>query len=264
MKIQLNDIEVGCTVSGQGKPVVLIHGLAEDRASWSDVQAAITDHCTYAVDLRGHGETTLGQVEGTLAQLGGDLIRFLEKVTGPATCVGYSLGGTVVLWAASQRPDLVRHAIVAGTSSVVGRMATGFFEERIRQVQRDFTAFAEALKSDTASQLSTAVDRLEAVAARRLWAVNDGRGYVNAAQAMVRMSTEPLTSLLPMVRCRVDAIFGDSDAYCPEKAVDILARDLPNLVRHKIEGAGHLIGVDQPKSYSEAIRNALNQAESLT
>jgi 3-oxoadipate enol-lactonase len=259
MKIQIRDIDVGFTVAGEGEPVVLIHGLAQDRESWSGVQATITDRCTYAVDLRGHGETTLGQGEGSLAQLGGDLIHFLEEVTGPATCLGFSLGGTVVLWAASQRPDLVRHAVVAGTSSVVGRMAAAYFEERIRQIQHDFPAFAEALKADTASMLAKASDQLEAVTARRLWAVNNGGGFVNAARAMVCMSTEPLTPLLSKIRCRVDAIFGDIDAFCPEKAVDILARDLPNLVRHKVEGASHLMGVDQPQAYAEAIRAALNQ-----
>ena len=262
MKIQLDDIEVGYTMAGEGEPVVLIHGLAQDRSSWSGVQAALTDRCTYAVDLRGHGESTVGQGEGTLAQLGGDLIRFLDKMTGPATCVGFSLGGTVVLWAASQRPDLVRHAVVAGTSSVVGRAAVGFFEERIRQVQHDFPAFAEALKADTASMLATAVDRLDEVTARRLQAVRDGRGYVNAARAMVRMSAEPLTPFLPLIRCRVDAVFGDADAFCPEKAVDILARGLPDLVRHKIEGAAHLMSVDQPEAYAAAIRAALQQAAS--
>jgi pimeloyl-ACP methyl ester carboxylesterase len=259
MKIQLNDIEVGYTVSGEGQPVVLIHGLAEDRSSWSGVQAAISDRKTYAVDLRGHGETSLGNGEGTLAQLGGDLIRFLEKMTGPAACVGFSLGGTVVLWAASQRPDLVRHAVVAGTSSVVGKAAVGFFEERIRQVQRDFPAFARALKTDTASQIATETGNVNAVTARRVWAVNEGSGYVNAARAMVRMSTEPLTPFLPKIRCRVDAIFGDKDAFCPEKAVDILARDLPELQRFKIEGAGHLMSVDQPEAYASAIRAALSQ-----
>jgi 3-oxoadipate enol-lactonase len=260
MKVQLNDIEVGYTVAGVGEPVVLIHGLAQDRSTWAVVQAAITDHCTHAVDLRGHGETTLGQAEGTLAQLGGDLIRFLEKVTGPATCVGFSLGGTVVLWAAAHRPDLVRHPIVAGTSSVVGRAAVGFFEERIRQVQQDFAVFAQALKADTASMLATAADQVDAVTARRLWAVHDGGGFVNAARAMARLSTEPLSPLLSKVRCRVDAIYGELDAFCPEKALDILARDLPQLVRHKVEGASHLMGVDQPQAFVEAIRAALSQA----
>jgi pimeloyl-ACP methyl ester carboxylesterase len=174
--------------------------------------------------------------------------------------VGYSLGGTVVLWAAAHRPDLVKHAVVAGTSSVVGRAAVGFFESRIQTIQSDFAAFVEALKADTMSQLVTATGLLDEVARRRVQAVNDGRGYVNAARAMIRMASEPLTPLLPRVRCPVDVIYGDQDVFCPEKAVDILATGLPHMARHKLPDAGHLMSVDQPLAYAEAIHAALCRA----
>lgn len=258
MKTRLNDIEVGYSQAGEGPAVVLIHGLAEDRSSWKDVQRSLGGYSSFAVDLRGHGETSLGQAEGNLSQLGGDLIAFLEKVTGPTACVGYSLGGTVVFWAASQRPDLFRQCVVAGTSSVVGRAAVGFFEERMKTLQQDFAAFTSALKDDTAAQLVSARDQLDEVHARRVKAINDGGGYVNAARAMVRMASEPLTPLLSKIRCPVDVIYGDCDMFCPEKAVDILASALPQMTRHKIRDAGHLMSIDQPQAYAEAIRAALD------
>lgn len=258
MKIRVGDIDVAYAVAGGGVPVVLVHGLAEDKGSWCEVQAALGEYRTYAVDVRGHGESTVGEGEGTLAQLGRDLIGFLEKMTGPAACVGYSLGGTVVLWAASQRPDLFRAAVVAGTSSVVGRAAVGFFQDRIATIQRDFPAFEGALRSDTAGQLAHAQHRLDEVFERRLKAVNDGRGYINAARAMVRMATEPLTPLLSKVQCPVVAIYGDRDVFCPEKAVDILAQALPQVTRQKLADAGHLMSIDQPQAYAESIRAALD------
>lgn len=257
MKTSIGDIEVGYASAGGGPPVVLIHGLAEDRASWVRVQEQLGQFRSYAVDLRGHGESSVGRADGTLAQLGRDLIGFLEQMTGPAACVGYSLGGTVVLWAAAQRPDLIRHAVVAGTSSVVGRAAVGFFESRINSIQRDFGTFAQELRTDTAAQLVAASDMLDDVARYRVQAVNDGRGYVNAARAMIKMASEPLTPLLPQIQCPVDVIYGDQDAYCPEKAVDILAQGLPQMARHKLPNAGHLMSIDQPQAYAAAIRSAL-------
>jgi pimeloyl-ACP methyl ester carboxylesterase len=258
MRTQLNDIEAAYTMSGHGPAVVLIHGLAEDRESWANVQQNVRDYCMHAVDLRGHGETSLGAADGTLAQLGGDLIAFLEKVTGPATCVGYSLGGTVLLWAAAQRPDLIPHVVVAGTSSVVGRAAVGFFESRIERIQQDFGAFSAALKDDTAAQLVTERAQLDEVAGRRVAAINDGQGYVNAARAMVRLASDPLTPLLSKIKCPVDAIYADQDVFCPEKAVDILVNALPHTTRRKINGAGHLMSIDQPQAYADTIRAALD------
>jgi len=253
VKVRLGDIDVGYTVVGEGPPVVLVHGLAEDRTSWQRVQAGLSGYRTYSYDLRGHGETTLGDGDGTLAQLGADLARFLETVTGPATCVGYSLGGTIVLWAAAEYPGLVRHAVVAGTSSVVGRRAGEFFEQRIDTIRKSFPEFADALRNDTAGQLVAAPGELDAVVKRRLAAIGDGGGYVNAARAMRRLVDEPLTPVLARIGCRVDVIGGEKDAFCPRKAADVLMSSLADAEYQEIAGAGHLLSIDKPAAYVAAI-----------
>jgi pimeloyl-ACP methyl ester carboxylesterase len=260
VNVRLGDIDVGYTTVGEGPPVVLIHGLAEDRTSWARVQETLGGYRSHAYDLRGHGETTLGDANGTLAQLGGDLARFLETVAGPATCVGYSLGGTIALWTAAEHPALVRNVVVAGTSSVVGHKAAQFFEERIRIIQEDFSAFARELRGDTARQLVVAVNELDAVASRRMAAVCDGRGYVNAARAMKRLAKEPLTPLLRRITCRVDVIGGEKDVFCPRRAAEMLINDLSNAKYHEIEGAGHLMSIDKPAAYAGAIKLSLERS----
>jgi len=259
VNVRLGDIMVGHTAVGDGPPVVLVHGLAEGRQSWSDVQRRLHGYRSYAYDLRGHGETTLGEADGTLAQLGGDLARFLETQTGPAACVGYSLGGTVVLWTACKRPELVRRVVVSGTSSVVGRSAVGFFHSRIRAVKEDFGAFSADLRKDTAAQLARARDQLDLVMQRRLAAIGEGAGYVNAAQAMLRLAEEPLTSLLHNLECPVAVIQGEKDAFCPRKAAEILLGAMPQARYHEIPDAGHLMSIDQPTAYAQAIQAFLDE-----
>jgi 3-oxoadipate enol-lactonase len=259
VKVRLGDIDLGYTVTGGGSSVVLIHGLAEDRLSWARVQQALTGYRSYAYDLRGHGETTLGEADGTLAQLGADLARFLQTVTGPAACVGYSLGGTVALWTAAEHKALVRHVIVAGTSSVVGRNAAQFFDERIRGVQEDFCAFAGDLRSDTAAQLFAATGEADTVTARRLAAIGNGAGYINAARAMKRLANEPLDPMLRRVTCRVDVIGGEKDVFCPRKAAEILMSSLADAEYHEIEGAGHLMSIDSPATYAGLIKDSLDR-----
>ena len=260
MRARLADIDVGYTRMGEGPPAVMLHGLAEDRSSWADVQRRLSDFTTYAYDLRGHGESDLGEAEGTLEQLGGDLIAFLEALTGPAHCIGYSLGGAVVLWVAARRPDLVTGATVAGTSTVVGRRAVGFFHDRIATIQSDFSGFGSALKEDTRQQLVVAGDRLEEVTARRLKAIGNGDGYVNAARAMARLNEDPLTELLPEITCPVRVIGGDADVFCPRKAAEIMLGALRHGTYHEVARAGHLMSVDQPEAYARAIRNALESS----
>jgi 3-oxoadipate enol-lactonase len=267
MKIKLGDIDVSYNIQGNGEPVVLIHGLAENKESWCGIQEKLRNCRTYSYDLRGHGESTLGECDGTLEQLGGDLISFLEKVSGPAQCVGYSLGGTLVLWAAAKQPELVCAAVVAGTSTVVGKQAVEFFEERIRIVQEDFSTFTSVLKKDTSLQIVKAAlgksgeKVLEDITARRLKAVGDGTGYVNAARAMLSLNKIPLTPILKEIQCHISIISGEKDIFCPRKAADIMVSNLTNSTFKEVTDSGHLLSVDQPETYAQAIQSALKIGE---
>ncbi len=259
MKVELGDIETAYIARGDGPPVVLIHGLAEGKESWLEVQDKLEGFRTYASDLRGHGKTTLGNGKGTLEQLGSDLIAFLEEISGPAQCVGYSLGGTIVLWATAQRPDLVKAAVVTGTSTVVGRQAARFFEERIRTINSDLSAFANVLRNDTKLQLINPGVDLDSVTAKRLDALGDGGGYINAAKAMLRLHEKPLTPLLSKIKCPVSVIGGEKDIFCPRKAADIILSELPKGNYHEVPNAGHLMSVDQPELYANTILTTLQR-----
>lgn len=257
--VTLRDIDVAYTEAGSGSPVVLVHGLAEDRSTWAVQQRDLDDLHTFAYDLRGHGASTLGDADASLAQLGGDLIAFLEQVTGPATVVGFSLGGTVALWAAAEQPDLVTRTIVLGTSSVVGRAAIGFYADRIaRAADTASTEFRTALRDDTAAAITVAHDRLDDVVAARLAAVGDGRGYTNAARAMASLHEAPLTGRLGDVPTPVDVVGATGDTFCPAKAAAIITEALPDVTYHEIPNAGHLMNIDNPDAVTDVLRTALS------
>ncbi len=257
MRSALGDIEVAWRASGHGEPVVLVHGLAEDGRSWEAQLGRLGPHRTFAYDIRGHGRTTLGSADGTLAQLGDDLGRFLAEVTGPAICVGFSLGGTIVLWAAAHRPHLVRRAVVLATSSVVGRRARDFYADRIELVRaRGPEELARALREDTSAALARPDVDVDMVTARRVAAVGDGDGYVNGAAAMAALNGQPLTPDLRDVGCEVTVVGGERDAFCPRRAADLMLEALPRARYVEIAGVGHLMNVDDPDAVTAAIAEA--------
>lgn len=259
MKQQIRDIEVNYSERGDGEAVVLIHGLAEDHQSFADVQERLQNFHTFAYDFRGHGSTTNGDADGTIEQLADDLIAFLETVSGPAKCVGYSLGGTIVLQAAVKRPDLVRHLILVGTSTVVGSMAAEFFKQRIELLQQNPDAFREALREDNAKQIVNPAVNADEIAQARCAAVGTGEGYINAARAMIGVNQQPMTPLLAQVDRPVDVVGADQDVFCPRKASDIILEALSSAQYHEIADAGHLISADQPAAYAELLGRLLSQ-----
>lgn len=259
MNIDIGDISVSYDDVGKGDPVVLVHGLAEDRRSWDQVVHLLSEsRRMVCYDVRGHGSTSTGTAMGTLEQLADDLAKFLERVTGPATCVGFSLGGTIVLGAAVRHPELVPRCIVLGTSSVVGRSAVAYYSERIAQIESESPAeIAQGLLEDTSRSIAGSGIDVAAVATYRASAVGDGGGYLNAARAMRSLHDRPLTPELARVTCHVDVVGADRDTFCPQKAADILVAHLPDATFHAITGAGHFMNIDQPTAVANLLDSLL-------
>ena len=258
-RVELDDIVVNYRRRGSGPAVVLLHGLAEDHRTWDAVAAYLDGFTTYAVDLRGHGQTDTGQGSGTLGQMSDDLTAFLNAVSGPAAVVGYSLGGTIALDAATTADAPIRHLVVVATSSVVGAAAAEFFAGRIAQLEAgDTAAFAAGLRGDTSRQIVSTAD-IDAVVAGRLTALGDGSGYINAARAMIGVRAEPLNPRLARINVPLDIVGAADDVFCPRRAADIIAAAVPHGRFHEIADAGHLITVDQPVRYGELLARLLHE-----
>ena len=100
---------------------------------------------------------------------------------------------------------------------------------------------------------------VDAVTRTRLDAVGDGRGYINAARAMIGIRGEPLNPLLAQIEAPVDVIGADHDVFCPRRASDIIVEAVPDCRYHEVAGAGHLLSVDQPDAYGELIARLLRE-----
>ncbi len=106
---------------GQGKPVILLHGLASS-ADWYDLVAPHlrNDYRVIAPDQRGHGQTTQagsGYDWGTLTQ---DVVGLMDYLAFPKAAVfGHSWGANVALNVAARMPDrtVALGLIDGGTSS---------------------------------------------------------------------------------------------------------------------------------------------------
>lgn len=255
--MQVRDVQVHFAAAGAGPAVVLVHGLAQDHSSWDHQLRHLKGFRAYACDVRGHGRTPLGMAEGTLEQLGGDLLGLLEQV-GPAHCVGFSMGGTIVAWAAAARPDLVRSVVLMGTSSVVGKAAAAFYRERVELVRSGDRAALEAAMLRDMGALTHRPADLNGLAQRCMRAIGDGRGYANGAAAMAQLHDQPLTPLLSRITCPALVVGGEHDAVCPRRAAELLVSHIPQATYEELPGVGHLMAVDDPEAVTAVIQRHLD------
>lgn len=117
MYISVNGIRLAYEVSGEGEPLLLLHGNGEDRHSF-DVLAPLLASCytVYAVDSRGHGESaaTNDYSYRTMMQDVAGLIRSLDL--GAVRILGFSDGAIVALMIAIEHPELVSRLILCGVN----------------------------------------------------------------------------------------------------------------------------------------------------
>jgi 3-oxoadipate enol-lactonase len=205
---------------GGGEPLVLVHGLRDDHGAWSAMLPWLAPHRrVFACDLRGHGETSLGSAGGTLAQLAGDLVAFLDAVgLERADLCGFSLGGTIVLRVAIDHPERVGRLVPVATSSRVGRAAVAWYEEQASQAE--------------------------------------GAGHANACRAMARLGTEPLDPELHRIQARTLVVAAERDELCPPRAGAIIAAGIPGARLRVVPGAGHHVAQERPEELSRAVLSA--------
>ena len=106
--------------SGEGPPVVLLHGLFGSARNWGAIQRAIAPRFrAIAMDMRNHGdsphapgmryEVLAGDVAETLTALGAET----------AAVVGHSMGGKAAMALALLHPDRMGRLLVADIAPVV-------------------------------------------------------------------------------------------------------------------------------------------------
>jgi pimeloyl-ACP methyl ester carboxylesterase len=111
-QISANDVELYYEATGQGDPLVLVHGGWSDHDNWRPVVPGLAEtFLVVAYDRRGHGRSERGR-QGTRTDQEDDLAGLIQALDrGPAHIVGTSFGGSIALGLAARRPELVRSVI---------------------------------------------------------------------------------------------------------------------------------------------------------
>ena len=113
----VNGIRLCYERTGEGRPLVLLHGNGEDHTIFDEAVEVLSNRFTcYAIDSRGHGQSDEVD-ELHYADMASDLLAFLEELDlRDVVLCGYSDGGIVALLAAGQT-ERIGDLIVCGANT---------------------------------------------------------------------------------------------------------------------------------------------------
>ena len=91
-------------------PVVLLHGLSQQRRFWGPVTARLRHRPVLAIDQRGHGDSDASvDADYAIPRVAADVVEALDRLgVEHAHVVGHSWGASVAIALAARHPQRVR------------------------------------------------------------------------------------------------------------------------------------------------------------
>lgn len=249
-----------------GPDIVFVPGLASTPAIWSREASRLDNrYRVHLVSIRGFGPLAAGSnVDRALSQPAADEIaRYMrEQGLENAALVGHSLGGQIALRVAASEPQRISRVMAVDSSpffpSLVDARTTTEDVRPLAELARTAILFlgGEALQVQAPELGRNLGGAADAVFGTLGWQGGDRRVL---AQGLYEVMTSDLRPALTRIRAPVTVVYGWSRQQdSPRARVDGLFRngfrDLPSPPTYeRIEGAQHMVMIDRPEAFAEAM-----------
>ncbi|MGH2374856.1 MAG: alpha/beta fold hydrolase [bacterium] len=245
------------SVTGEGPPLLLLHGLFGSRRNWHHIAARLAGQFrVYTADLRNHGDSPWAAAMD-YASMAADVGQLIEDIAPGQKIVvaGHSMGGKVAMMLALRHPEQVRRLVVL---DVAPATYPDRYSALIHAAQscplRSVVAHADADKLLAPAIADPAVRKLllQNLVRRSngyAWRINFDA--LDAGMAGL-MGFPPPPQSRP---CELPALFVrgiESDYLLPDHHEKI-AQLFPRAEHLSLSGAGHWLHVDQPAALAQAI-----------
>ena len=202
-RVEINGMEVYYEVSGDGPPLVVLHGAYMNIPSMGEIVPMLAaTHEVYILELQGHGRTTDIDRPITYPNLADDVAAFMDAVgLEQADVFGYSMGAAAGLQLAIRHPEKVEKLVAAS----VAYDAEGW--------QPAFTAFIPQMTPEffVGTPMEDAYRELAA----------DPEGFPALVEKLIALEHEPMAweAEVAALETPVLLIAGDADVVTLEHTV---------------------------------------------
>ena len=259
-RIKSSDAEIVYWVLGDGFPVVLLHPFPANHEFWLPVAEALaTRYRVVLPDLRGHGESGVGEGPATMEKHADDIAHVMDDAdVGRAPLIGVSIGGYALFefWrrhrgrvaalglcntkAPADGPE-ARAGRLQAANDVLDRGTEPFFESMIQRVMAKTTREMRPDLVDGALRMMRQMSSEDVAQVQR--------GMASRPDSIETLKTINVPTLL---------VTGDEDILTGVNEAELMRRHIAGSQLRVIPKAGHYAPWEQPQDVAKVLRQFLD------
>lgn len=248
-------------LEGAGRStIVFLHAFPLSGAMWDGERKEFTAQGfrVLVADLPGFGQS-IRQAKPFIPDMASSVLQLLDSVSiqEPVTVVGLSMGGYVAFEMLRQAPRRIRALGLCSTRAtsdtedeISKRMKTAEQIRREGLVPQIEVLLPRLLGRTTLAQKPKISDYV-----RSLILANEPGGIADSLEAMAYRRDS--TDLLSGISCPTLIVVGAEDVLIPMTQSQDMQQGIPDAHTAVIHQAGHLVNLEQPRAFNEALRGFL-------
>jgi len=252
---QIRGIKMGYEETGEGVPLVLIHGHPFDRSMWREQIAAFNSKYRVIVpDLRGYGKSKISSDKTMLEEFARDVAGLLDELKAEDIILcGLSMGGQIAFEFYRLFPNRVRALVLADTFAQLddAERKQGRYDTAERLLREGMQDYAEEVMPKMIAPKNIAEQ--PTVAAHVLSMIRGTSAKGAAAALRGRAERPDYTPLLPKINVPTLIVVGSLDEFTPVADAEFMRDRIPDAKMAVIEGAGHMPNLENPVEFNRII-----------
>jgi pimeloyl-ACP methyl ester carboxylesterase len=262
---RLRYVDIG---SGDGPPVVFVHGLAGNWQNWlENLPRVARERRVVALDLPGFGQSEDPDERITMSGYGRTVDALADHLDlGEVALVGNSMGGFVAAETAIQFPERIERLVLvsaAGITSSTLRREPVLVWGRVAMMAGSRGA-AEKRMAILRPRLrhavySTIMRHPSRIAAETLWEISEGAGRAAFRWALEAILDYDFRERLREIRAPTLIVWGENDMLVPVQDADEYERQIPGARKVVLEDTGHVSMVERPPTFNRLLLEFLDE-----